>query len=401
MMDFADRWGFSSDRFWLRGKQPPKPVEFDEEAGRWNVYGYPELVEIFDDTVGLTPDSTRLADLPPEAAQYVDGDLAQLTGPEHTHARKRIGRWFTPKNLADLDSQVHRVARGLLTDLADRDQFDVLNDFVEEITAIVFSELLGTPVEQRDMLRIKDEAMDYEGVQGEEGYFEGLVAPLLPLREFLGEAIDACAKDPKGDLFSWMVEFRKLDGGSMSRDEIINFGISILGAGRLATPMLLGNALLCLESFPDQAAKVRADAKLVPAMLEETMRFISPANISSRATNVDVRIGGVTIPKDQLVMMWIGPGNRDPREFADPNTFDVTRQPNRHLGYGRGAHYCLGAQMVRIQARIMFNLLTEHFPNLHVDPDVPPVFFGSPEFTGPSALTVRATATALQAAPVS
>lgn len=393
MTDFADRWGFSPDRFWLRGKRPDEPVQFEEELGRWNVYGYPELVEILGDPESYGVDATRLFDLDEESKKYIDGDISQLTGLEHANARKQVGRWFTPKSLGDLETRIHKVADELLTDLADRTRFDLLDDFVEDISSIVFSELLGTPVEEREMLKIKDQPMNYETEmatvdQGDESYFEGLVAPLAPLRDFIGRAVDVCTARPKDDLLSLMVQFRKVDGGRMSRDEIINFGISILGAGRLATPMLVGNAVMCLESFPDQAALVHADRSLVASMLEETMRFVSPGNQSARATNRDVEVGGKKIPKDQLVMLWLGPGNRDPRGFADPDRYDVTRNPNPHLGFGHGHYYCMGAQMVRIETRIMFNLLMDRFPNLRTDPDTPPVHFASPEFTGPSALTV-------------
>lgn len=393
MTDFADRWGYSSDRFWLRGKRPAEPVEFEEEYGRWNVYGYPELVEVFGDPEGYGVDATRLFELDENTRKYIDGDISQYTGPEHLNARKQIGRWFTPKALGDLETRINKVADELLTELGDRKRFDVLDDFVEDISGIVFSELLGTPVEEREMLKIKDQPMNYEvemtnGEDGDGGYFEGLVAPLAPLRDFIGRAVDECAQRPGDDLLSLMSRFQKIDGSRLSRDEVINFGISILGAGRLATPMLVGNALMCLDSFPDQAALVRADRSLIPGMLEETMRFVSPGNQSARATNRDVVLAGRQIPKDQLVLLWIGTGNRDPRGFTNPDTFDVTRNPNPHLGFGRGSYYCMGAQMVRMETRIMFNLLMDRFPSLRIDPDTPPVHFGSPEFTGPSAVTV-------------
>ena len=393
MDEFADRWGYSPDRFWLRGKRPDEPVEFEEELGRWNVYGYPEMVEIMGDPESYGVNATRLFELDENTRKYVDGDISQYTGLEHLNARKQVSRWFTPKALGDLETRIHKVADELLTDLADCKRFDVLDDFVEEISGIVFSELLGTPVEERAMLKIKDEPMNYEvemanGEDGDGGYFEGLVAPLAPLRDFIGRAADAAVKQPKDDLLSLMSQFRKVDGSPLSRDEIINFGISILGAGRLATPMLVGSALMCLESFPEQAELVRADRSLVGSMLEETMRFVSPGNQSARATNREVVIGGKTIPPDQLVMLWIGPANRDPRAFTDPDNFDVTRNPNPHLGFGKGSYYCMGAQMVRMETRIMFNLLMDRFPNLRIDPETLPVHFASPEFTGPSTVMV-------------
>jgi len=133
---------------------------------------------------------------------------------------------------------------------------------------------------------------------------------------------------------------------------------------------------------------VRADRSLVGPMIEETMRFMSPGNQSARATNLDVVVDGTKIPKDQFVVLWLGPANRDPRAFADPNRFDLTRDPNPHLGFGHGAYYCMGAQLVRMETKIIFNLLLDRFPTLRIDPDRPVVHFASPEFTGPSAMTV-------------
>ena len=395
MNDFAVRWGFEPERFWLHDVHPDRPVEYDEQYGRWNVYGYPEIFHILGDIQTYTPDATRLFDLDEEAAKYVEGDMSQLTGPEHAHMRKHVGHAFTPKAMSDLEARILVTADRLIDRLVGLDRFDLLTDFVEDLCAIVFSQLLGTPEEERDILRVKDQAMDYDGqmstvapAEGEEEYFSGLVAPLLPLREFLGRHIDESWDDPKDDLLGLMIRYRKLDGSRMSRDEIINFGISVLGAGRLSTPMLIGNTLVCLESFPDQAARVRADRSLVPSLLEESMRFMSPGNMSFRATNAESELGGVTIPKDQLVMLWFGAANRDPRQFTNPDVFDAGRNPNAHLGFGRGAYYCVGAQLVRIETRIMFNLLQDRFPGLRLDPDKMPVFFGSPEFTGVRSLPV-------------
>jgi cytochrome P450 len=175
----------------------------------------------------------------------------------------------------------------------------------------------------------------------------------------------------------------------MTRDQIINFVIGMLGAGHLSTPLLIGNTMLCLESHPDQAARVRVDRSLVPTLLEETMRFLTPANATYRATSAEVTLGGVTIPKDQLVRAWLGPANRDPRRFTDPNTFDASRDPNPHLGFGHGDHHCLGRQMIRVETRIVFTILLDRYPDLRVDPEIPPVFFGSPDFTGVRSVSVR------------
>lgn len=396
MTDFADRWGFSPDKFWLRGEQPKELVEFDEELGAWHVYGYQEVAEAFSNADAFSADSARLFDFDEETAKYLDGDLAQMTGPEHANIRKQVSRVFNPKFMEDLESRVFELANKSIDKLAGEERFDLLGDFVDDVAGVVFSELLGIPADDRTMFRLVDQNMDQtaqmtmvDQVDGE-GYFEKLTKPLQPLRDMLGEHIDERTKDPREDLISLLGQIRKLDGNLMTRDQIINFLIGILGAGHLATPLLIGNTALCLESFPDQAARVRADRSLVPRLLEESMRFLTPGNASYRATEVDVELAGKKIPKDQLLRVWIGAANRDPRQFTDPNTFDASRSPNLHLGFGHGAHYCVGGQMVRVETRIVFNVLMDRLPKLRVDPDIQPVFFNSPDFTGVRSVSVVA-----------
>ncbi|PPS71771.1 cytochrome P450 [Streptomyces sp. MH60] len=394
MTDFADRWGLGPDKYWLRGRLPDQKVAFDEAIGVWQVAGYPEVLEVLNDSESFSADSTRLFDVDEEQARLIKGDMAQMNGPEHIHMRRQVGRAFSPKRMEDLEGRITGLGDELLAPLAGRDRFDLLGDFIDDLSGILFSELLGTPPEQRYMFKAVDQTMDADvqmstvGEGGEE-YFDSLLGPLLPLRDFLGEIIDERAKEPRQDLLSLMLEFRYLDGSPMARDEIINFAVAVLGAGHLTSPILIGNTMLCLESFPAQAARVRADRSLVPSMFEEVMRYFTPATTSYRATEVDVEVGGVKIPKDQMVSIQLGAANRDPRQFPDADAFDAGRAPNQHVGYGRGAHYCIGAAMARVETRVVFNLLLDRFPTLRVDPDVPPVFFGSPEFTGVRSLAVR------------
>jgi cytochrome P450 len=221
-----------------------------------------------------------------------------------------------------------------------------------------------------------------------EDFFENLTTPLQPLRDMLGAHIDERLERPRGDLLTLVAGIRRPDGTLLSRDQSINFIIGMLGAGHLATPLLIGNTVLCLESFPDQAARVRANRTLIPTLLDETMRFLTPANATFRATTADVELAGRKIPRDQLVRVTLPTANRDPRQFADPEEFDAARSPNLHVGFGYGHHYCLGRQMIRVETGIVFNLLLDRFPRLRVDPDIPPAFFASPDFTGVKSVTV-------------
>ncbi|TLS39534.1 cytochrome P450 [Streptomyces montanus] len=394
MTEFADRWRLGADKYWLRGQLPDEKVKFDEDLGVWQVAGYPEVLAVLNDSESFSADSTRLFDVDEEQAKLIKGDMAQMNGPEHIHMRRQVGRAFSPKAMDDLEVRITKLGGELLDKLAGRDRFDLLGDFIDDLSGILFSELLGTPAEHRDMFKAVDQTMDADvqmstvGEGGEE-YFDSLLGPLLPLRDFLGDIINERRREPKQDLLSLMLEFKYLDGRPMAHDEIINFAVAVLGAGHLTSPILIGNTMLCLETFPEQAAKVRADRSLVPGMFEEVMRYFTPATTSYRATEAEVEVGGVTIPKDQMVSLQLGAANRDPRQFPEADTFDVTRAPNQHVGYGRGAHYCIGAAMARVETRIIFNLVLDRFAHLRVDPDVAPVFFGSPEFTGVRSLAVR------------
>jgi cytochrome P450 len=387
MNDFADRWGIAEDKWWMRGEQPKEPVEWSEEFQRWHVYGYAEVNEALSNNEGYSADSGRLFGLDEETLKFFDGDLAQMTGPEHANIRRQVSHAFSPRFIEHLESRVEELANEYADKLKDLGRFNLLSDFVDSVAGIVFSELLGIPAEDRTMFKLVDQNMDQQAQmtlvdQGEEGYFEKLTKPLQPLREMLGVHIDDRTANPKDDLISLLSKVTRLDGSRMTRDQIINFIIGILGAGHLATPLLIGNTMLCLESFPEQAAKVKADRSLVPSMLEESMRFMTPGAASYRATIADVELGGKKIPKDQLIRVYLGAANRDPLQFPDPDTFDVTRSPNAHLGFGRGSHYCVGGQMVRVETRIVYNVLMDRFPKLRVDPHIPPLFFNSPDFTG-------------------
>jgi len=394
MHEFADRWGFGPDKFWLRGERSKEPVEFEESLGVWRVFDYPQVSEILMDDEGFTPDGTKLFEVDEETRQYFEGDLAQMDGPEHVNLRRQVIRVFNPRFMDHLESRMVEVTNDVITKLAGRERFDLLKDFVDELAGTVFTELLGIPSGLRWVFDLVNQDMNHElqmtGPEAGEGaaYFQELTSGLKPLRDMLGEQIDLHEKDPGDDLISLLSQCTKLDGRRMTKHQIINFIIGIIGAGHLATPMLIGNTMMCLDSFPDQAERVRADRSLVPTLLDEGMRFLTPGNASYRVTNKDVEVAGKKIPKDSMIRLELGSANRDPREFTDPDTFDAGRNPNPHLGFGRGAHHCIGAQLIRVETRIAFDLLMNHFPVLRVDPDVLPTYYRSPDFTGPESVMV-------------
>jgi hypothetical protein len=146
--------------------------------------------------------------------------------------------------------------------------------------------------------------------------------------------------------------------------------------------MLLGNTVLCLDAYPEQQEKVRADRALVPAAIEESLRLLTPFAVLGRAATRPAEVGGTTIPADALVLVWLAAANRDPRRFPDPEVFDPARDPNPHLAFGRGVHFCLGAPLARLEGRVALNILLDRVGPLRADPDDPVRFLPVRTMTG-------------------
>jgi cytochrome P450 len=173
-----------------------------------------------------------------------------------------------------------------------------------------------------------------------------------------------------------------VDGERLPDDQVVNFAIVLLLAGHITTTMLLGNTVLCLDAFPEQQEKVRADRSSIPAVIEESLRYLTPFAAIGRSTTREVELGGVPIPADQMLLLWLGAANRDPRQFADPDAFDPGRDPNPHLSFGRGIHFCLGAPLARLEGRIALGILLDRFSLLRTDPADPVDFMPTPTMTG-------------------
>lgn len=395
MTNFADRWGLNPEHFWLRGKQPEQIIKHDENLGLWHVYGYQETVQILSDPVTFSSDSSYLLPDAGDKSEYAEGDLLQMAEPEHGNLRKQVGHVFSPKAVADLESRISKLANELLDGLTGQDQIDLVGDFADPLSGTLFCELLGIPTDDRELFKLIQQSidspvqlstLDQDGEQ--ESYLEAQLAHLQPLRDRLKEHIIECRKQPREDLLSLLTQLEKVDGSRLNDNEALNFAIIMLGAGHLTSTVLIGNTALLLDEFPNQAAQVRENRSLVPTVIDESLRFLTPAAATYRATTTEVDIAGQRVPKDQMLQVWFAAANRDERQFANPEVFDPARDPNPHLGFGRGIHYCIGAHMARMEGRIVFNILLDRFPALRTDPDKPPTFYGAPDFVGLHTLPV-------------
>ncbi|HEY4021135.1 MAG TPA: cytochrome P450, partial [Pseudonocardiaceae bacterium] len=264
----------------------------------------------------------------------------------------------------------------------------LVEDLTHPLPVIVIAELLGVPSSDRKLfMKWAESLMQLMNVQppvsadGEIYTGADVQQQSEEFGAYLLQHVLERRQAPRADLLTSLVQ-AEVDGAHLTDDEVVGFAALLLIAGHATTTMLLGNTLLCLAHHPGAARQVRANRTLVPSAIEEALRFLSPVAGVLRVSRQPVEIDGVAIPAEQLIAVWLAAANRDPRQFPDPHTFDPTRTPNQHLGFGRGIHFCLGAPLARLEGRLALNLLLDRFPELRLDPQSPPRFYPSPIVTG-------------------
>lgn len=398
MTSVTEAWDLNPQQFWLRGQRPEQPVRFDPATGMWNVYGYPETLRVLGDPATFSSDTMRIVPegVVPRDRRMREGNLVQMDEPDHKKLRRLVSEAFTPKVVADLEPRIAALTHELLDAAAPRGRMELVADLAYPLPVIVIAELLGVPSSDRHLFKEwVDKMLEFSGQFSlveksaeQERAVERSLEQQRHLVDYLTGHATERARQPREDLLTKLVQ-AQVDGQRLTTNEVVNFATVLLIAGHITTTMLLGNTVLCLDAHPEHLARVRADRRALPATIEESLRFLSPFATLARATTVETELGGERIPADQMLMVWIAAANRDERQFARPDEFDPTRDPNPHIAFGRGIHFCLGAPLARLEGRIALGILLDRFPDLRVDPDERPVFIPSPNMTGVSKLSLR------------
>jgi cytochrome P450 len=181
--------------------------------------------------------------------------------------------------------------------------------------------------------------------------------------------------NPKQDLISELASVQ-LDGEQLTNEEVVNFSMVLLFAGHITTTALLGNTVLSLDERPDVLAELHADPALIPATIEEVLRYRSSFTQVARVTMVETELAGQVIPADALVTPWLLSANRDEREFSDPDRFDIHRPTNHHVAFGHGIHFCIGQLLARVEGRIAVGVLLDRYAEIRLNPEIPLSFYG-------------------------
>ncbi|WP_165986544.1 cytochrome P450 [Streptomyces sp. YIM 98790] len=392
----ADRWGINPAFFWMRGKDPEHPVQIDD-YGICNVYGYQEVLQVLADHKSFSNDVAALMAGEAEIdKEFTEGALLQTDPPEHTKLRKIISKAFTPRMVAALEPRIAEVTHELLDAVDGQDGWEMVDTLTYPMPVIVISELLGVPHSDRDLFKKWVDRMASSAValtSGNRNPEEDLdpQAAMRAIPELLdylrGHAAERRVR-PREDLLTKLVE-AEIEGERLSDAAVVNFANELLVVGHATTSALLGNALLCLDSHPGEMARARADRALIPAVVEESLRYMSPIAVAYKACVARTEIAGVRVHPGQMVAVCLAAANRDGRQFERPHEFLPDRAANPHLGFGRGIHFCLGAPLARLEGKVAVEILLERFPVLRLDPDASPEFIPLPHVIATSRLPLR------------
>jgi cytochrome P450 len=282
--------------------------------------------------------------------------LIASDGERHSLLRAIVNRGFTPRQIASWEGRAREIVAACVARIEAGD-FDVVQGLAVPLPVTLIAEMLGIePERRRDFKRWSDVVIDNATGAGRADPFgPAVLDAFAEMTSYIVRIARERRREPAGDLISQLVSLN--DGAGLSPLELVQFVTLLLVAGNETTTNLIGNATAALLDHPDQLARVAADPGLVPGLVEEAVRFDSPVQLVFREALADTEIAGVPIPAGSTVVPLIGSANRDERRFPDPDRFDVARNPQGHVGFGFGKHFCLGASLARLEAKAALEAL--------------------------------------------
>ncbi|MEU0334317.1 cytochrome P450 [Streptomyces sp. NPDC006193] len=366
-----------------RGLREAGPVRYDESQGTWQVLDHATVSTVLADPATYSSD---LSDLTPTQADFEtfrQGNFVGMDPPEHRKLRTLVSQAFTPRVVQGLEPRIEAVCARLLDAVADHDRFDLVDALAYPLPIIVIAELLGIPAEEHRLFQEWASVL-FGGEQlGEapdmadlERALEAIAPTVREMNGYMLEHIRARRARPGDDLTSRLIA-AEVDGVRLADQEMVGFVALLLVAGHITTTALLGNAVVAFDRHPGVHAALRADPARIPAAVEEVLRWLPPFPELGRRVTRPVVLGGHEIPADALLMAHLGAANRDPARFGEPDVFDIGRTPNPHLTFGHGIHFCFGAPLARLEARIALHMLNKRFRTLGI-PSYEDVVFQNP-----------------------
>jgi cytochrome P450 len=371
---------------WMGQMRETQPVYYDEKTRFWNVFLYDDIQHALSDPATFSSDTSIVLPQAKEAGIQSKGDLTNMDPPRHRKLRNLVSQAFTPRVVEQMAPRIAEITNQFLDERAAKGEMDLIRDLAAPLPITVIAELLGVPAEDRDRFREwSDTLMGSADPDSLDMMNDALIQAVAPTMQEMYDYLRVYCQDrrrhPREDMISRLTT-AEVDGQQLDDDEILGFVSLLLLAGNVTTTILLGNAIYCLDGHPDAMKTLLADMSLLPSTIEEVLRYRAPFTMTVRVTKTPVTIRNVTIPERQLVNVWLISANYDKNHFSDPQHFDIRRTPNRHMTFGHGIHFCIGAPLARLEGRIALNILLQRFPPLHIKSDAEIQMHGNSMVTG-------------------
>jgi len=343
------------------------PLHWSGDPGFWIVTRYEDIAKALRDPRfrRTAPDGvegpTWPADMP-AVASVMENLFLVMDPPDHTRLRGLVNRGFTPASIAVMEDRIRQIVEDLLGALGGQPRFDLIADFAIPLPSTVIAELLGVPT--TDLARFKAWSDDFAVILDPppETDWAAIERSAIEFTTYVRDLAAERRAAPHEDLLSGLVA--RHEGDALTEDELVSTVILLIAAGHETTTNLIGNGMLNFLRHPDQLERFRADPALAASAVEEILRFEPPVLSTFRMAGERITMYDRTIEPGQDTMFSFAAGNRDPRAFDDPDAFDIGRTPNRHLAFGGGAHFCIGAPLARLEGRIALTALVARFPTL-------------------------------------
>ncbi|MBO0779706.1 MAG: cytochrome P450 [Ktedonobacteraceae bacterium] len=352
---------------WFTKMRAEQPVFYDEQTKFWQVFRYDDVNQVLTDYNVFS--SEAVPGFSDES--FLSDTIVAKDPPDHRKLRNLVNVAFTPRAVNLLSERIARISQELLDAVLPQGRMDVVSDIAFPMPAKAIAALLGVPDEDWDIFRRWARGPEGEpAIQTREQAMRSLRTTEQQMYNYFTDLLAARRRSPRSDLLSDL-SVAEIDGTRLSEPDLVKFCLLLLGAGQETTKNLIANALYCFTEYPAIHEQLLQDPDLMPSAIEEILRYLPPVWFILRRTKAEVELGGQRIPANAIVQAWNASANHDPTAFTDPERLDIRRQPNKHLTFGHGIHFCIGAPLARLEARILLPMMLEQLKQLQRVPDVP------------------------------